>query len=272
MIIADQEIHLWHVYDENIRHSGLLSQYFDILSEEECIQQKRFYFEKDRHQYLITRAMVRSVLSLYETSIAPQEWTFQKNDFGKPLISNQSLIKPLNFNISHTEQLIIMAITSNRKIGVDVEYLPRLGKILDIANRFFSPAEVRQLLALPPEKQKNRFFDLWTLKEAYIKACGMGLSIPLNHFRYSFSRRGKISISFDPARQDQPESWQFWQIHPNDTHKISLAIKDEEKRNRYSISMREIIPLSDIREVNYPVGHGSLIANNKSDSVEFKCQ
>lgn len=259
MIISAHEIHLWYVHNENIHDSHLLSQYYNLLNREERLQQKRFYFEKHRHQYLITRAMVRSVLSLYVNKIAPEKWNFKKNDYGKPSISNSSLSIPLCFNISHTDGLVVMAVTLDQEIGVDVEYLPRLGKMLEIASSFFSPIEMKQLLDLPPEKQEHRFFDLWTLKEAYIKACGMGLSIPLDHFSYSFSQQGKIRIDFKPERNDQPEYWQFWQTHPNDTHKVSMAIKGDKINNSYSIAMRKITPLSDIIEVNYPIAHGSVI-------------
>lgn len=252
MIISAHEIDLWYVYNENIHDSNLLSEYYNLLNREERLRQKRFYFEKHRHQYLITRAMVRSVLSLYVKEIAPEKWKFKNNDYGKPSISNNSLAIPLRFNISHTDRVVVMAVTLGQEIGVDVEYFPRLGKMFEIASSVFSPIELKQLLDLPPEEQKNRFFDLWTLKEAYVKACGMGLAIPLNHFSFSFPQQGKIGIDFKPERSDQAEYWQFWQIHPNDTHKVSMAIKGDKINNSYSISMRKIIPLSDIIEVNYP--------------------
>lgn len=258
MNISAHEIHLWYVHDQNIHDSHLLSEYYNFLNREERLQQKRFYFEKDRHQYLITRALVRSVLSLYVNQISPEKWKFKKNAYGKPFISNNSLLIPLRFNLSHTDNLVVMAVTLDREIGVDVEYLPRLGKTLEIASHFFSPIEVEHLLALPPEKQKSRFFDLWTLKEAYIKACGMGLSIPLDHFSYSFSQQGKIEIHFEPERDDQPKYWQFWQINPNESHKISMAIKGNITNGSYSISMRKIIPLDKIVEVNYPIAYGSI--------------
>jgi len=259
MIISSDEIHLWYVYDENIHDPHLISQYCDLLNSEEYLQYKKFHFEKHRHQYLITRAMVRSVLSLYVNKIDPADWKFKKNDYGKPSIDDNSLSIPLRFNISHADKLVVMAVSLGQDIGVDVECLTRLGDMLDMASSFFSPIEVKQLLDLPPEKQNNRFFDLWTLKEAYIKACGMGLSIPLNHFSYSFSPQGKIRIDFSPERNDQPEFWRFWQIHPNDNYKISMAIKCDEINHAYSISMREIIPLSKIINVNYPISHGSII-------------
>jgi 4'-phosphopantetheinyl transferase len=259
MIISVDEIHIWYVYDEDIVDSHLLSQYHNILNREEQLQQKRFYFKKHRHQYLITRAMVRSVLSLYVNEITPEKWEFKKNDYGKPFINNSSLEIPLCFNISHSDKLVVMAVTLDQEIGVDVEYLPRRGKNLEIATSFFSPIEVKQLLELSPEKQKNRFFDLWTLKEAYIKACGMGLSIPLDHFSFSFSEHGKIKIDFKPERNDQSSYWQFWQIHPNNTHKVAMAVKGDKIDNPYSISMRKLAPFSDIIEENYPIAHGSII-------------
>ena len=253
MIISSQEIHLWYAFDEQIDDTPLLSRYHSLLAEEESAQQKRFYFEKHRHQYLITRALIRTVLSLYENEIAPEKWQFTKNKYGKPSISNEVLKRAYYFNLSHTDKLVVLAVTLDQEIGVDVEYLLRPGKSVEIAESFFSPSEVQELLALPLEKQKDRFFDLWTLKEAYIKACGMGLSIPLDHFSYSFPQQGEISISFENGRQDQPEYWQLWQIRPSDNHKVAMAIKGNTIHDFYSISMRKIIPLGDIIEVNYPI-------------------
>lgn len=260
MLDLNSEIHLWFCYNDNIYNSKLLEQYKNLLNHEERDQQKRFHFAKHRHQYLLTRAMVRSVLSLYADDIKPEKWEFKKNDYGKPFISNSPLKIPLHFNISHTDGLIVMAVSLNHNIGVDIEYLPRPGKMLDIASSFFSPSEVKELFELPVEKQRNRFFDLWTLKEAYIKACGMGLSIPLNHFSYSFSSQGKISIGFAPERNDQPELWQFWQIHPNTNYKISMALKGNIVGTTYSITMREIAPLLEIKNVDYPISHGNIIS------------
>ena len=253
MIISSQEIHLWYAYDEQICDSQLLSQYFNLLNPEEYSQQKRFYFEKHRHQYLITRTMLRTVLSFYAKEIAPEDWQFTKNDYGKPSIRNSSVTLPIRFNISHTEGLVVLAITLDHEVGVDVEHLLRSGKTVEIADNYFSPIEVNYLRELPPEKQRDRFFDFWTLKEAYIKACGMGLSIPLNQFSFSFSVQGEIAVSFDPARDDQPENWKFWQIRPDDNYIVSLAIKEIECPKPYSLLMRKIIPSSTIEEVDYPL-------------------
>lgn len=259
MIISTGDIDVWCVFCDALTDQKLLSRYQSLLNENERSQHKRFYFEKHRHQYLVTRALVRSVLSLYEESIAPEQWQFRKNKYGKPYIGNIDLVTPLRYNLSHTDKLIVMAVTLNQEIGVDVEYLSRLGMTVDIANEFFSPLEAKQLQSLPEDQKINRFFDLWTLKEAYIKACGMGLSIPLDHFRYSFSPEGKISIDFIPERNDLPELWQFWQICPSDSHKISMAMRNNEIIKDYSLTLYETTPLEKIKEVNYPVAHGGII-------------
>lgn len=260
MIISNNEVHLWFVYNDKIHDPQLLSQYHSLLNHEESAQQKRFHFEKHRHQYLLTRAMVRSVLSLYADEIKPENWEFKKNNYGKPFIGNSALTLPLRFNISHTDELIVMAVSLDQDVGVDVEYLPRLGKMLDIASHFFSPSEVEALFDLPESKQMNRFFDLWTLKEAYIKACGMGLSIPLDHFSYSLSTHGKISIDFNVERNDQSEFWQFWQIHPNDIHKVAVALKADTSSLPFSISMYEAVPLFEVKPVNYAIAQGKVLS------------
>jgi 4'-phosphopantetheinyl transferase len=252
-MVRSDEVHLWVSYDEQIRDVPLLNRYHSLMNQSERMQQKRFYFAKHRHQYLITRALMRSVLSLYVDEIDPKSWKFTKNEYGKPYIKNAPMKLPLHFNLSHTEKAAVLAVTVNREVGVDVEYLCRKGKTVELAESYFSPAEVQQLLILPKAKQKERFFELWTLKEAYIKACGMGLSIPLSHFSYHFSRKGDISISFAIERNDQPERWRFWHLCLNDTHKVSVALKNDDMKVPYSLSMREITPLSDIKMVNYPI-------------------
>ena len=154
MIISSNEIHIWYAYDDTIHDTHLISQYHAVLNEKERLQYKRFHFEKHRHQYLITRAMVKSVLSLYESNIAPDKWEFESNDYGKPFISNAALVTPLCFNISHTEKIVVMAVALDQEVGVDVEYMPRSGKMLDMASSFFSPTEVAHLSSLPLDKHR----------------------------------------------------------------------------------------------------------------------
>lgn len=254
MTISTNEVHLWCVYDEEITSLALLSQYHELLSCEEQKQQKRFCFERDRHQYLITRVLVRTVLSRYIPDVGPKEWQFSKNSYGKPSIVNTSLPFPVKFNISHSGKLVVLAVTRGVEIGVDVEYILRDRKNIEIVDRFFSVQEIDNLKILEKEKQYDMFFKLWTLKEAYIKARGMGLSIPLDKFSFHFSENNKITIMFDGKHiVDDPQYWRFWHIMPNNTHKISIALREENVDKEYLIKMHEVIPLEQNKIANYPI-------------------
>jgi 4'-phosphopantetheinyl transferase len=250
--IASNEIHLWFSQDNGIDDPALLEMYHQFLNSQESEQQARFHFAKHRHQYLVTRALVRTVLSFYAREVAPADWCFEKNAYGKPSIANPGY-ESLKFNLSHTDNMIVMAVTVNREIGVDVEWILRSNDVLDICDRFFSPVEVEQLFAEPDEKKRERFFDFWTLKEAYIKARGKGLSIPLDYFSYIFSPSGQITISFSPKHDDHPQGWRFWQIVPNDVHKVALALNDKNENHEYNLILRNIVPQHSINLVNYPL-------------------
>ena len=247
--IQHNEIHLWIAHDERITDTPLLESYYELLSPQELHQFERFRFPAHRHQYLITRALVRCVLSLYFENVAPYEWQFGKNPYGKPFIQHDLPI-PLRFNISHTHGIVVLALACNSDIGVDVEWTQGTRDIVEIVQHCFSPIEVRQLLQLPVEQQHERFFDLWTLKEAYIKARGKGLSIALTEFSYVFSDDGSKTLTFLAAPDDTPALWRFWHIFSEAPHKIDIAHKDKSSRTRFSLSAREIVPLRDITHIS----------------------
>jgi len=257
--IFPNEVHLWYAYDETIRSSVFSTCYLDFLSEKEKYRHQHIHVDKHRHQYLITRALVRTVLSLYVDDVLPKQWEFSTNIYGKPYIKYPSLPIALRFNLSHTEKLVVLAVSLDQEIGVDAEYLAGKCEIIEIAKEFFSKIEVDNLLALPKEKQQNRFFDLWTLKEAYIKASGKGLYLPLDEFSYSFLLGSEIAISFDSHKNDKPENWQFWQIKANNHHKVSVAINNTCSEKVRNITMRVVIPLLGAIEVNYPIAMQSAL-------------
>src|SRR5207302_2788250 len=117
-------IDLWFCTDQKIVDASLLDRYYQQLEPHERQQERRFYFEQHRRQYLITRAMVRNILSIYIKSVSPQAWQFSQNEFGKPWVSGPVTL-PVRFNVSHTAGIIVVAITKNREIGVDVESTSR---------------------------------------------------------------------------------------------------------------------------------------------------
>lgn len=138
--------------------------------------------ERNRWAYALAHAAVRTVLSCY-TGVAARDLCFIEDDFGKPALAGWG--SRLSFNLSRTEGLAVLAVTSGRRIGVDVERIHPSGDEGDVARRFFSRRENRDLNALPRPARPSAFFTCWTRKEAFVKALGQGLSIPLDAFDVS---------------------------------------------------------------------------------------
>ncbi len=249
------DIHLWITYPHHHQQAELLARYKKLLTDEESTRQQRYRFEKDRHDALITRAFIRDLLSKY-ADVKPEDWRFEKGEKDKPEIINPPL--PLRFNISHTKELIICAVTLNDDIGCDVEYIDRNNDVLNIADRYFSASEVKELFSLPEDQQRSCFFDYWTLKESYIKTWGLGLAIPLGDFSFHIGKSDKdktnsnIRLSFAPHRIDYPELWHSWLFYPNDTHRMALSIKTKEQ-STFTVTFFETTPLVSFREIDLPL-------------------
>ncbi|MGH8238717.1 MAG: 4'-phosphopantetheinyl transferase family protein [Steroidobacteraceae bacterium] len=221
--IDSGHIQLWLAYLGEITDPRLLAEYRVLLSEEELQKQRRFCFERDRRRYLVTRAMVRTVLSKY-ADVVPRDWKFAVNPCGKPAIATgQVAARGLEFNVSHTDSLVVLGVTRECALGVDVENVRARQVDMEIADRYFASEEVAALRALPCEKQPLRFFEYWTLKESYIKARGMGLSIPLDRFAFHLEESGRIGLTIDASLGDLPERWRFWQFQLEPGHLAAVC-------------------------------------------------
>ena len=206
------QIHLWLARLDEVTDPPQLAEYWSLLSEEEVAKHARFHFARHRHRYLVTRAMVRTVLSRY-AQVAPRDWRFAANEYGKPSIAAEHTeARDVEFNLSHADGLIVLAVTRDRAIGVDVENVFAREADIRIADRYFAAEEVLELRSLPHEKQRQRFFEYWTLKESYIKARGLGLSIPLERFAFHLQGPGQIRLTITPDLQDCAECWWFSQL------------------------------------------------------------
>ena len=151
-------IDLWYASPADIRDEALLDTYRGLLTEAERAQAQRFYFAKDRQRYLVTRALVRTTLSRY-IPIDPRHWVFSPNAYGRPYIANQeALSSGLFFNITHTGNLIVLAVTQGRELGVDAEHVTARDISLDIADNYFVPSEVDDLYAQAEAHRQQRFF------------------------------------------------------------------------------------------------------------------
>ena len=216
-----------------------LDAYRELLTVDEHERMARFVFERDRRSFLLTRALVRTTLSRY-ASVAPADWRFIANVHGRPeILDRPAGVPDLRFNLSHTDGLIACAVTIGREVGVDVEHVGR-HLMHDVAGRHFAPKEVSDLRSLPESEQDRVFFDYWTLKEAYIKARGFGLALPLGDFAFKLNPPHAPAISFEPALVDDPATWQFLQDWPTPTHRLALAVRRDGQD--LPVRIRQVVP------------------------------
>jgi 4'-phosphopantetheinyl transferase len=214
-------------------------RYLAMMAPDEHERMARLVFERDRRRFLLTRALVRTMLSKY-AAVAPEDWKFVANVHGRPeLIDRPEGVPDLRFNLSHTDGLIACAVTIGREVGVDVEHVGRR-VTHDVPARFFAPQEVADLRAVPESDRDRAFYDYWTLKEAYIKARGFGLALPLADFAFRLSPGAPPAISFEPALPDDPATWQFAQDWPTPVHRLGLAVR--RTGADLPIRIREVVP------------------------------
>lgn len=238
--LADR-VEVWLTFPDTINDPALLAAYAQLLNAEEQQRWQRFHFAKHRKQYLVSHALVRTMLSRFAPQAA-EAWRFITNDYGRPEIVPEENPNKLHFNLSHTDGLIACAVSQGRELGVDVEDMARNSQTVEIADRFFATQECHDLRALPVAQQHARFFDYWTLKESYIKARGMGLSLPLEQFSFHINDAASIGISFGPKITDRPERWHFWQWQVGPQHKLALCV-EQETSEKLSLAINKNSPL-----------------------------
>ncbi len=245
--LAPHQVHLWCAPVPAQIDPTLKLRYEALLNAEERVRLHRFHFDKDKRRFLVTRALVRTVLSRY-APIAPADWTFSPNAHGRPAVSNPHAgAQALRFNLTHSNALVVLGLATGREIGVDTESTERDAP-LEVADRYFSDSEARALRALPSDLQPARFWDLWTFKESYIKARGMGLALPLDGFSYRFDDAQHVDIGFEPGIVDQPQRWGLWQFRPDDAHLLAVCLEHVPAAPATEFVLRRITPLqSDVR-------------------------
>lgn len=236
-VLESGTVHLWQTDVAAATEPGRLEGYEGLLSDEETQRHRRFVRARDRDLFLVAHALVRTTLSRY-LAISPTAWEFATGERGRPEISSPPGTG-LRFNLSHTPGRAVCAVTRDRDIGVDVERLSRVTDPLHVADRFFAPTEVVGLRALSEAQQRQRFFELWTLKESYIKARGLGLAIPLHHFWFAAPSGDPVTISFAPELRDDPQTWQFRVVERGPEYALALGVRQSAP---ISLRLRVTIP------------------------------
>ena len=225
LALGSAACHVWFVFQDRARDPALLDRYRQLLTERERSGEFRFHFPEDRHRYLLTRALVRTVLSLY-APISPAEWSFSTNAHGRPEIANDAMpAAGLSFNVSHTRGVVMMGVSRHRAIGVDAENVNPSPASMELADQFCSRSEIAELRAEPDDNRRSeRLLDLWTLKEAYVKARGVGLSMPLDQISFSLAGDRGIEIAFDGSVEDHRDNWAFWMLGASPEHKSAVCV------------------------------------------------
>ena len=197
------------------------------LSVDERERAARFHFPADRDSFIIAHGCLRDILSRYLNS-QPSELTFSVNQYGKPTLNNQKL----EFNLSHSGDFALVAITLERKVGVDIERIRSDMELESIASRYFSQREVSELLALTYEQRVLGFFNCWTRKEAYIKAQGLGLSLPLESFDVSLTPNEAAILRATRTDSKDAARWRLHSLEVGSGYASAVAVESIDTESR----------------------------------------
>ena len=206
--LPEGEIHAWI---EPLQWTdALLTEARETLSKEENKRADRFLHDIHRNRYLVSHLQLRKILAQY-LGAQPRELQFNTNEFGKPFLSASSNYVGINFNLSHSNERMLLGVVRNANIGVDLEEIRPESATLDIAERFFSARENDQLRNLSRPEQVEAFFNCWTRKEAYLKAIGFGLSIDPKDCEVSLLLSAPELITPVPPREDK-DRWTLFHV------------------------------------------------------------
>lgn len=192
-----------------------------LLSADERARHRRFRYDRDRLLFLIAHALKRATLSEFGNR-RPGDWRFRTNEHGKPFLDPEEGDPPLRFNLTHAAGLAACVVCRGTEVGVDTEHLGRV-TAPGLAGRFFAPAEQAQLVGLDGGERRRAFFDIWTLKESYVKARGIGVSLPLLSFAFTLPADDRDPIEFSPPPDDLDDGWRFFRFRPTTEHTLAVA-------------------------------------------------
>ena len=213
-------VHVWRVDLEQT--DDVVQRFRTTLDPDELQRASRFYFERHRRAFVVGRGFLRDVLGRYLQS-QPQVLEFSYGVYGKPALNGEHKDTKLRFNMSHSNNVGLLAITEERLIGVDVEHIRADFATEEIARRFFSRCEVDAFNTLAKEEQVAAFFRCWTRKEAFIKATGRGLSQALDGFDVTLGPGVKAELL--RAEDDDASRWSMCDIDVGPDYAAAIAVE-----------------------------------------------
>jgi 4'-phosphopantetheinyl transferase len=219
--LCEHEVHLWYADPERLRSDRAYAAGVALLAPEEGDRLESLAFARDRRIFLATRVLVRVVLSRYER-VAPAAWRFAADEYGRPRVCDPTPDQPA-FNLSNTRGLVVCGLVRDTTIGVDAERVDSTPP-LEVADRYFAPAELADLRPGGGARCARRFYDYWTLKESYAKALGLGLVLPLDRLQFRMEDGSRPRLVTGAHMDKAPEAWQFTQHRPTADHVVSVCV------------------------------------------------
>lgn len=235
------KIDLWWIPVPDIPVQALYESCGSILSPDERSRFESHRLRKGQLQFLLTRLTLRHLLSAYQADVQPQQWRILKSETGRPRVDRtQSL---LEFNLTHTGQHLLIAFTLAGEPGLDAELSGRSVDAKQVASRYFSIDESRDIADSGPDDQNDLFLRYWTLKEAAVKATGQGLSVALRRFCFTNPSSKMFSVSDSQrAPQYSREDFKFWSsIRDNVALAICLKQRPDNSAKQLQIDTRMLI-------------------------------
>lgn len=221
--LAKRDVHIWQL--SLAQSSATINQLRQLLSADEEERSRRFHFEVDRQHFIAGRGCLRIILSRY-LKIRPAEIEFTYTDYGKPQIAkSEASEQSLNFNLAHSRGVALYGFTLLGEIGVDIEYVRPEFPDEEIARRFFSASEVACLGNLPIETRPQAFFNCWTRKEAFIKAKGVGLSLPLDQFDVTLDPAEPAALLRTSWNENEAAHWSLRAIETTPGYAAAVAVR-----------------------------------------------
>ena len=222
LVLACDEVHVWRATLDQT--PSQIQSFLQNLAPDEQARAERFHFERDREHFVVARGVLRAILGAY-LNRAPECVSFCYSSHGKPALAGESDKDAFRFSVSHSHGVALYAVTRGREVGIDLERIRFDLAVAEIAEQFFSRREVAMLRALPTDVQQQAFFRCWTCKEAYIKARGEGLSLPLDQFDVSLvpgERAAVLGTQRDPSEASR---WSLQELTPAPGYAAAIAVK-----------------------------------------------
>ena len=221
--MANEVLELYIGLLDGVDSSQVNVDCYTTLSLEEKSRAAGFVLVHHQRQYVLAHGLLRFALSNFTSHVvAPSDWSFIADRYGRPFVAAPTTERPVYFSLSHTEGCVACVVSDYEPVGVDVERVQEYGSLWEVARSAFSVEEVEILRGLPTHDLVDRFFDYWTLKEAYLKARGRGLSLPLDQFSLQISSE-ETAIRLMPGMIDDGLSWHFTMTSPSPNHRLAIA-------------------------------------------------